>query len=90
MLLGPVRSFETAFLGEIITSHLYLCSATRDLMGYPLHVLKFKLRLDRSDFAIQHVPGKLLYTTDALSQAPLAETDADYLEFQEEVEMLDY
>ena len=57
--------------------------SNKRLDGLPPRVLRFQLRLDRFDFAIQHVPGKLLYTTDALSQAPLTETNADSLELQE-------
>ena len=39
-------------------------------------ILRFRLRLTRFNYAIQHVPGKLLYTADTLSRAPLwEETD---------------
>ena len=36
----------------------------------PLRVLRFRLRLDRFSYSIQHVPGKNLYSADALSHAP--------------------
>ena len=47
------------------------------LLGYkeldplPPRVLRFRLRLTRFDYSIIHVPGKLLYTADTLSRAPL-------------------
>ena len=47
------------------------------LLGYkeldqlPPRVLRFCLRLARFDYSIIHVPGKLLYTADTLSRAPL-------------------
>jgi len=37
----------------------------------PPRVLRFRLRLMRSDFVILHVPGKHLQTAYALSRAPL-------------------
>jgi hypothetical protein len=36
-------------------------------------VLRFRLRLDRFDYSIQHIPGKLMYTADTLSRAPTSE-----------------
>ena len=42
----------------------------------PPWVLRFRLCLTRFDFSIEHVPGKFLYTIDALSRAP---TDTDLL-----------
>ena len=42
----------------------------------------------RFSYSIQHVPGKLQYTADTLSRAPLRENDIDLqtLEKQSEVE----
>ena len=37
------------------------------------HVLRFRLRLMQFDYSISHVPDKFLYTTDALSYAPIDE-----------------
>ena len=34
------------------------------ILGQPPCVLRFRLRLDRFDYQIRHVPGKLLYTAD--------------------------
>ena len=34
-------------------------------------MVRFRLRLARFDYIVCHVPGKLLYTADALSRTPL-------------------
>ena len=44
---------------------------SRHLDTLPPRVLRFRLRLDRFDYSIGHVPGKHLYTADTLSRAPL-------------------
>ena len=85
------EKFRDYILGrcfEIETDHKPLVPllSNKRLDGLPPRVLRFRLRLDRFDFTIRHVPGKLLYIADTLSRAPLAETDADSLELQEEVE----
>ena len=41
------------------------------LESLPPRVLRFRLRLARFNYDITHVPGKLLYTADTLSRAPL-------------------
>ena len=41
----------------------------------PPHVLRFRLRLARFDYSIEHVPGKYLYTADTLSRAPVSGSD---------------
>ena len=41
----------------------------------PPRVLRFRLRLTRFDYTITHIPGKLLYTADALSRAPEVSKD---------------
>ena len=45
----------------------------------PPRVLRFQIRLMRFDYSISHVPGKLLYTADTLSRAPLTPPDANHL-----------
>ena len=60
---------------------------TKQLDKLPPRVLRFRLRLDRYDYTIIHVPGKLLYTADLLSRAPLPTTDTDiFATLQEEAE----
>ena len=49
-----------------------LGSKSLDLL--PPHVLRFRLRLMRFQYTIHHVPGKTLYTADALSRALLKGT----------------
>ena len=45
------------------------------------------MRLMRYEYKIVHVPGKELYTADALSRAPLTSTTADDTYFQQEVKI---
>ena len=49
-----------------------------NLDSLPPRILCFRLRLSRFDYEItqiSHVPGKLLYTADALSRAPIPSSD---------------
>ena len=48
---------------------------TKHLDDLPPRVLRFRLRLAKYGYVAQHVPGKLLYTADALSRAPLPRSD---------------
>ena len=51
---------------------------TKHLDALPPHVVRFRLRLAKFDYVVTYVPGKLLYTADALSRAPIPETgDSD-------------
>ena len=43
---------------------------TTHLDRMPPRVLRFRLRLTRFDYSVEHVPGKFLYTADTLSRAP--------------------
>lgn len=43
----------------------------KELDQLPPRVLRFRLRLARFNYSIVHVPGKFLYTADALSRDPL-------------------
>ena len=45
----------------------------KHLDALPPRILRFRLRLEKFDYVALHVPGKLLYTADALSRAPLPE-----------------
>ena len=58
---------------------------SKHLDTLPPRILRFRLRLARFDFTIQHVPGKLLGTADALSRAPGPITKAD-MRLEEEAE----
>ena len=49
--------------------------STKHLDTLPARVLRFRLHLDRLEFAIMHVPGNHLYTADTLSCSPLTSTD---------------
>ena len=59
---------------ELETDHKPLVPllSTTHLDRMPPRVLRFRLRLTRFDYTITHVPGKLLYTADALSRAPVS------------------
>ena len=74
---------------EIETDHQPLVPllSNKRLDGLPPRVLRFCLRLDRYDYLISHVPGKLLYLADTFSRAPhIAKTDSMLVELEEEVE----
>ena len=45
--------------------------STKSLDELPIRVQRFRIRLMKFNFKISHVPGKLLYTADALSRSPL-------------------
>ena len=47
--------------------------STKSLNHLPPHIVRFRLRLDRYNYTIQHVAGKEFYTADTLSRAPLPE-----------------
>ena len=57
---------------------------TKQLDSMPPRILRFRLRLARYNYTVQHVPGKDLYTADTLSRAPLPGNSDNSL--QEEVE----
>ena len=48
-----------------------------NLDSLPPRILRFRIRLSRFDYSISHVPGKFLYTADALSRAPLKNFTSD-------------
>ena len=60
---------------------------TTQMSDLPPRILRFRMRLARFDYVINHVPGKLLCTADALSRAPLTHTPTTPEE-EEEVEYL--
>ena len=50
---------------------------TKQLDSMPPRILRFRLRLARYDYKVEHVPGKNLHTADALSRAPVAGGEED-------------
>ena len=63
------------------------------LLGYtnldclPPRVLRFRIRLMRFDYSISHVPGKLLYTADTLSRAPVNPPDVNHIHEDKQTEL---
>ena len=67
--------FEQYLLGRtfhIHTDHLPLLAilGSKSLVDLSPRLQRLRIRLMRYDYTISHVPGKLLYTADALSRAP--------------------
>ena len=76
------EKFATYILGrkfQIETDHKPLVPllGSKNLDSLPPQILRFRLRLARFDYTISHVPGKLMYTADTLSRAPLADKAND-------------
>ena len=60
---------------------------SRDLDALPPRIVRFRLRLAKYDYTVTHVPGKVMYTADKLSRAPLASTGTvDDVSLEEEVQ----
>ena len=58
-----------------------------NLDSLPPRVLRFCIHLMRFDYSISHVPGKFLYTVDALSRAPILSPEGTYLEEAAQTEL---
>ena len=58
----------------------------KHLDSLPPRILRFRLRLNRFNYSIQYVPGKQMYTADALSRSPVALPGSQSIKFQEELE----
>lgn len=67
---------------EIETDHKPLVPllSSKHLNDLPPGVLHFRLKMAKFDYTIAHVPGKLLYTADALSRDPVPDQEPDALE----------
>ena len=50
---------------------------TKQLDSMPPRILRFRLRLARYDYRVEHVPGKNLHAADALSRAQVAGGEED-------------
>ena len=68
--------FSDYMLGQEFTDHKFLCW-TVSLDAMPPRVVRIWIRL--ANF-VTHVPGKFLYKADALSRAPIPDTDDPELE----------
>ena len=60
---------------------------TKRLDDLPPRIVRFRLRLSKFDYSIEHVPGKLMYTADTLSRAPVAMPGESCQKQQDENEM---
>ena len=79
------EKFSTYILGKSVTAEtdhnpLVPLLSTKQLDSLLARVQQFRLRLDRYDFTIKHVPGKHLYTADTLSRSPLTARESTDLE----------
>ena len=85
------EKFSCYLLGKhfvIETDHKPLVPllGTKHLDTLPPRVLRFRLRLDRYDFSIHHIPGKELFAADTLSRAPHTSPGANSIAFQQDIE----
>lgn len=64
---------------ELETDHKPLVSLLggKALDDLPPRIQRFRMRLLRYDYTVNHVPGKSLWTADTLSRAPLRATHTD-------------
>ena len=91
-LVWACKKFSDYVIGKSIqleTDHKPLVP----LLGYtnlgclPPRVLRFWIRLMRFDYSISHVPGKLLYTADTLSRAPVNPPDVNHIHEDTQTEL---
>ncbi|XP_048775204.2 uncharacterized protein K02A2.6-like [Ostrea edulis] len=73
---------------NIETDHKPLISllGSKAISDLPPRIQRFRMRLMRYEYEIYHVPGKNLYTADALSRAPQQDMSKEEEEFQTVVE----
>ena len=73
---------------EIETDHKPLVPllSSKSLDNFPPLVLRFRLCMMKYNYSISHVPGKLLYTADALSRASTSGNHEDSTSLQNETE----
>ncbi len=71
--LGMVNLLGRKFQIESDHKPLIPLLNTKQLGSLPPLVLRFRLRLARYDYIVEHVPGKNLYTADILSRAPVGQ-----------------
>ena len=85
------EKFATYILGRPFTiesDHKPLIPLLNEkhLDALPPRILRFRLRMAKFDYVAVHVPGKLLYTADALSRAPQRECTEGDRDLQEQTE----
>ena len=73
-----------AFLMETDHKPLVPLLTTKCLDSLPPRLIRFRLRLACFSYTVQQVPGKLLYTADALSRAPTVASPNSVIEEVEE------
>ena len=73
----PTYVIGMKFLIETDHKPLVPLLGEKHLDSLPPRILRFTLRLNRFDYSITYVPGKLLYTADTLSRSPSARTATD-------------
>lgn len=80
------RSYLLGLTFTIETDHKPLVPllSTKCLNSLPPRLIRFRLRLSSFSYTIQHVPGKLLYTADTLSRAPITCSSSPAVEGVEE------
>ena len=76
------EKFSDYLLGKhftMETDHKPLVSllGNKNLDNLPPRVLRFRLRLSRFLYSVEHVPGKSIYTADTLSRSLAPSTDSD-------------
>ena len=66
-------SWEASFLSNPTVSHKPLIPllGNKWLDDLPLCIVRFRLRLSKFSYSIEHVPGKLMYAANTLSRAPV-------------------
>ena len=89
-LVYACEKFSNYVLGKDIfleTDHKPLVPllGNKRLDTLPPHALRFRIRLMRFLYKINHVPGKMLYIADTLSRAPLSTHSADGVEIDTEM-----
>ena len=85
------KKFATYILGRPVTiesDHKPLIPLLNEkhLDALPPRILRFRLRMAKFDYVAVHVPGKLLYTADTLSRAPLPELSENDTTLQDQAE----
>ena len=84
--------FHTYLMGKeytLIADHKPLVAllSNKNLEDLPPRILRFRLRLMRYNYNVQFLPGKEIYTADALSRSPVSEPSQEDESIQETAEL---